>query len=198
MSLSRFKGSGIFGVPRSAQLLEAFTLEKAKYWIGRTVITKAAFASGHYTLAAAQPGTVIGVPGHAPSGDPVLCLAVQFWPEAQDALPAVCFFDKRVFAEYLCLSHTVESPAPSSIRLCRKVRFLGQNPKIGYRKFNVLQTAKLSKKQLCDRARDRACRAGHHGCLRRPGPQSRPPAAGPTRSRPRGGARPSPRRSGTP
>jgi len=34
---------------------------------------------------------------------------------------------------------------------CRKVRFLGQNPKIGYQKFNDLQIAKLSKKQLCDR-----------------------------------------------
>jgi hypothetical protein len=27
---------------------------------------------------------------------------------------------------------------------------LGQNSKIGYQKFNDLQTAKLSKKQLCD------------------------------------------------
>src|SRR5882724_7827282 len=34
---------------------------------------------------------------------------------------------------------------------CRKVRFLGQNPKIECREFNDLQTAKLSKKQLCDR-----------------------------------------------
>jgi hypothetical protein len=34
---------------------------------------------------------------------------------------------------------------------CRKVRFLGQNAKIGSQKFNDLQTAKLSKKQLCDR-----------------------------------------------
>src|SRR6266446_8878426 len=34
---------------------------------------------------------------------------------------------------------------------CRKVRFLGQNPKIGYQEFNELQTPKLSKKQLCDR-----------------------------------------------
>src|SRR5262249_48017781 len=34
---------------------------------------------------------------------------------------------------------------------CRKVRFLGQNPKFGCLKFNDLQTAKLSKKQLCDR-----------------------------------------------
>ena len=34
---------------------------------------------------------------------------------------------------------------------CRKVRFLGQNPKIGYQKFNDIQTAKTSKKQLCDR-----------------------------------------------
>src|SRR5262245_47585060 len=36
-------------------------------------------------------------------------------------------------------------------RFCRKVRFLGQNPKIGYQQFNDLQTAKLSKKQLSDR-----------------------------------------------
>jgi hypothetical protein len=57
--------------------IEAFTLEEAQHWIGRTVITKAAFASGHYTRAAAQPGIVIGVYGaHAPSGDPILCLAV--------------------------------------------------------------------------------------------------------------------------
>src|SRR5688572_8725194 len=27
----------------------------------------------------------------------------------------------------------------------------GQNPRIGYRKFNGLQTPKLTKKQLCDR-----------------------------------------------
>ena len=40
---------------------------------------------------------------------------------------------------------------------CRKVRFLGQNPKIGYQKFNDLQTAKLSKKQLCDRTVARPC-----------------------------------------
>ena len=38
------------------------------------------------------------------------------------------------------------------LRFCRKVRFLGQNLKIGYQKFNDLQTAKISKKQLCDRA----------------------------------------------
>jgi hypothetical protein len=42
--------------------------------------------------------------------------------------------------------------APFVIRalwgFCRKVRFLGQNPKIGYQKFNALQTAKLSQKQL--------------------------------------------------
>src|SRR6266446_7858717 len=39
---------------------------------------------------------------------------------------------------------------------CRKVRFLGQNPKIECREFNDLQTAKLSKKQLCDRTDERA------------------------------------------
>jgi hypothetical protein len=41
-------------------------------------------------------------------------------------------------------------------RYCRKVRFLGQNPKIGYQKFNDLQNAKLSKKQRCDRTRESA------------------------------------------
>jgi hypothetical protein len=34
---------------------------------------------------------------------------------------------------------------------CRKFQFSGQNPKIGYQKFNDLQTPKLSKKQICDR-----------------------------------------------
>src|SRR5205085_2151133 len=38
-------------------------------------------------------------------------------------------------------------------RFCRKVRFLGQNPKVGCQEFNELQTPKLSKKQLCDRTR---------------------------------------------
>jgi len=38
-----------------------------------------------------------------------------------------------------------------SHRFCRKVRFLGQNPKIEYQEFNELQTLKRSKKQLCDR-----------------------------------------------
>ena len=46
--------------------------------------------------------------------------------------------------------------APQAARFCRKVRFLGQNPKIGYQKFNDLQTAKLSQKQLCDRTREDA------------------------------------------
>jgi hypothetical protein len=35
---------------------------------------------------------------------------------------------------------------------------LGQNPKIEYQKFNDLQTAKLSKKQLCDRTQMEANR----------------------------------------
>ena len=38
-------------------------------------------------------------------------------------------------------------------RFYRKVRFLGQNPKMGRQKFNGLETPKLSKKQLCDRTR---------------------------------------------
>ena len=94
--------------------MEPFTLAEAKRWIGRTVITKTAFAADRRKLEAEQQGTVIGVHGqHTTHGDPVICLAVQFWPEQQDAMPAVCFFDKRVFDEYLCLSHTVESPVPS-------------------------------------------------------------------------------------
>src|SRR5262245_61234589 len=35
---------------------------------------------------------------------------------------------------------------------CRKVRFLGQNLKLGSQKHNDLQTPTLSKKPLCDRA----------------------------------------------
>src|SRR5262249_23045593 len=41
--------------------------------------------------------------------------------------------------------------AQEFVRFCRKVRFLGRNRKIGYKKFNAFQTAKISKKQLCDR-----------------------------------------------
>jgi hypothetical protein len=37
-------------------------------------------------------------------------------------------------------------------RLCRKFQFWGQNPKTRHRQFNDLQTTKLSKKQICDRA----------------------------------------------
>ena len=47
--------------------------------------------------------------------------------------------------------HFLPAHCGHHLRFCRKVRFLGQNPKIGYQKFNDLQTAKISKKQLCDR-----------------------------------------------
>ncbi len=36
-------------------------------------------------------------------------------------------------------------------RVLSQISILGQNPKIGYQKFNDLQTPKLSKKQICDR-----------------------------------------------
>ena len=36
-------------------------------------------------------------------------------------------------------------------RFCRKLRFQGQNLKIGYQHFNDLQTPKLAKKQICNR-----------------------------------------------
>ena len=94
--------------------MEPFTLEEAQRWIERTVITKRACEAGHRKLRAEQQGTVIGVHGeHTAHRDPLICLAVQFCPEEQDGLPEVFFFDKRVFDEYLCLSHTVKSPAPS-------------------------------------------------------------------------------------
>jgi hypothetical protein len=52
------------------------------------------------------------------------------------------------------------TPHKSNWWFCRKVRFLGQNPKIGRQEFNGLQTHKLSKKQLCDRTIRRAGIAG--------------------------------------
>jgi hypothetical protein len=47
--------------------------------------------------------------------------------------------------------HALRDRHREVVRFCRKVRFLGQNSKIWYQKFNDLQNAKLSKKQLCDR-----------------------------------------------
>ena len=92
----------------------SFTLTEAKRWIGHTVITKTAFEADHRKLEAEQQGPVIGVHGHhTTQGDPLIYLAVQFWPAEQGALPEVFFFDKRLFDEYLCLSQTVESSAPS-------------------------------------------------------------------------------------
>ena len=94
--------------------MESFTLTEAKCWIRRTVITKTAFEADHRKLEAEQQGIVIGVhEQHSAQGDLVICLVVQFWPEEQDVLPEVFFFEKRVFDEYLCLSQTVESPVPS-------------------------------------------------------------------------------------
>ena len=42
--------------------------------------------------------------------------------------------------------------------LCRKFQFWGLNPKTRHRQFNDLQTIKLSKKQICDRAHLKTCR----------------------------------------
>jgi hypothetical protein len=46
---------------------------------------------------------------HALQGNPIICLAMQFWHAEIDALPEVFFFNKRMFNEYLCLNKTVES-----------------------------------------------------------------------------------------
>src|SRR5438094_3798938 len=55
------------------------------------------------------------------------------------------------FGRAMQIAHRVEAPVLMVHGFCRKVRFLGQNPKIGYQEFNELQTPQLSKKQLCDR-----------------------------------------------
>jgi hypothetical protein len=68
--------------------MESFTLAEAKRWIRRMVITKTAFEADHSKHEAEQQSIVIGVHGqHSAHGDPLICLAVQFWPEEQDALP---------------------------------------------------------------------------------------------------------------
>lgn len=87
--------------------MEQFTLEEARRWLGHTVIAKAAFHVDQTAIAAEQQGTVVGI-----HGEPDLCLVVQFWPAQQDAAPRVVFVPKRTFNTYLCLSHTVELPAP--------------------------------------------------------------------------------------
>jgi hypothetical protein len=89
--------------------MEQFTLEEAKRWIGRTVIAKTAWHAGSARMAAEQPGTVIGVQGeYTLDGEPIVCLAVQVWPEQPADLPTILFVPKGIFTEHLCLSHTVE------------------------------------------------------------------------------------------
>jgi hypothetical protein len=89
--------------------MENFTLEEAQHWIGRTVMAKADFDAGRARIEAEEQGTVIGVQGeYTLQGEPVMCLAVQFWPEKKGAIPSVIFTTKQVFNEHLCLSHAVE------------------------------------------------------------------------------------------
>jgi hypothetical protein len=49
-------------------------------------------------------------------------------------------------------AYQVTLPDDETMGLCRKFQFWGQNPKTEHRQFNDLQTTKLSKKQICDRA----------------------------------------------
>jgi hypothetical protein len=87
--------------------MEQFTLEEARRWIGHTVIAKTDFHAGRAQIGAEQQGTIIGVQGeHMLQGEPVICLAVQFWPEKKGDFPSVVFVTKRVFTEHLCLSTT--------------------------------------------------------------------------------------------
>ena len=88
--------------------MENFTLEEAQTWIGHTVIAKTGFNAGRAEIEAEQQGTIIGVQGeHTLQGEPVICLAVQFWPDKKGALPNVIFTTKQVFNQHLCLSTTV-------------------------------------------------------------------------------------------
>ena len=57
---------------------------------------------------------------------------------------SMCFLAHRVWMGALFLCHLVH-------QLCRKVRFLGQNPNIGPQGCHDLQTPTLSKTLLCDR-----------------------------------------------
>jgi hypothetical protein len=90
--------------------MDTFTLEEAQRWIGHTVIAKTDFDAGCVQIAAEQQGTVIGVHGeYTVQGAPILCLAVQFWPEKQGVLPSVIIVTQQVLHEHLCLSKTVGS-----------------------------------------------------------------------------------------
>lgn len=89
--------------------MENFTLEEAKRLIGHTVIAKTDFDAGRARIEAEQQGTVIGVQGeYTLQGEPVLCLAVQFWPQKKGAIPSVIFTTKQDFHQDLCLSNVVE------------------------------------------------------------------------------------------
>ena len=120
------------------------------------------------TLASALRPTGVCRPVAPPQPQPVHTLPWAMFREAYGYEQAGQFVPVTTFAEFvhhfgrglLLDSRVVNVPMGvqpvfcPSLRLegfCRKVRFLGQNPKIGYQKFNDLQTAKLSKKQLCDR-----------------------------------------------
>ena len=89
--------------------MDNFTLEEAKRLIGRTVIAKTDFDAGRARIEAEEQGTIIGVQGeYTLQGEPIICLAVQFWPEKKGAIPSVIFTTKQNFHQDLCLSQTVE------------------------------------------------------------------------------------------
>jgi hypothetical protein len=89
--------------------MENFTLEEAKRLIGHRVIAKTDFDAGRARIEAEQQGTIIGVQGeYTLQGEPILCLAVQFWPEKKGAIPSVIFTTKQNFHQNLCLSNVVE------------------------------------------------------------------------------------------
>jgi hypothetical protein len=111
--LQAYQGTSAMLHARGSIPMEQFTLDEAKHWIGRTVITKTEWHAGSAQMAAEQQGTVIGVQGeYTLDGEPILCLVVQLWPERPGEVPTVLFVPKATFTEYLCLSHTVE-PSPS-------------------------------------------------------------------------------------
>ena len=72
-------------------------------------IAKTDFDAGRARIEAEEQGTIIGVQGeYTLQGEPIICLAVQFWPEKKGGIPSVIFTTKQDFHQDLCLSTVVE------------------------------------------------------------------------------------------
>jgi hypothetical protein len=51
-----------------------------------------------------QEGTIIGVSGsYDPEGNPILSIAIQFWPDDDDSLPVITLVEKSAFDTHFLL-----------------------------------------------------------------------------------------------